>query len=78
MKSGLGEFGQTLLPSTEILKMVWSLVSPALTAMKPGRHGVGSGVSAPDIDTVWAPAAKIEPPASIDNSPLDDGASNST
>lgn len=51
VNNGLGEFCQTLLPSTETLKMVWSLFSPALMAMKPGRHGVGSGVSAPEIDT---------------------------
>ncbi|CUK12864.1 Uncharacterised protein [Achromobacter sp. 2789STDY5608615] len=75
---GLAEFCQNRLPSTEVFRIVWLPISPPLTAMNPGRHGVGSGVSAPDIDTAWASAAKIEPLASIDSSPAADGASSST
>ena len=47
-------------------------------ALKAGRQGVGSGASAADIDTAWAPLARMERPASISSWPPADGASSST
>ncbi|MNV49006.1 hypothetical protein D3C71_1409390 [compost metagenome] len=65
-------------PSALVLVRMKLAFMSAVNALKAGRKGVGNGASAADIDTVCAPRARMDRPASISSWPFGEGASSRT